>query len=183
MNGFHTSRYTALSLYVGALALVWLLLASLLYLPHRHALQVSKPAFLPPAASHLIAKTHHAVTAPDPVKVVENSELTNSLNLHSFQQEYKYVFTGQVTCGGAPCHDAEIQVQVQTDKNPHIVESANILPDGTYEVTVLFKEFPYEAIDWKITANSTDSETKELRGRLILDDESNVTVEEPIRLL
>jgi hypothetical protein len=182
MNQLPTSRYTALGFCLASLAMVWLLLISLIYVPHRQAKSVSQTAELSKLSHPKLAKTIHKLHR---VAVAKNivPEDVNTVNMHSFQQEYAYKFTGQVTCGGNACKNAEVKVQIQTDTNPHIIKEASVLPDGTYEVTVLFKEVPHEQIEWRISADSADSTMQEVHGRQILDEDPNVTIDEPVNLL
>ena len=177
MNRPQTTRLAAMGLCISLLSLVWMLLVSLMFSSKHAALNLS----LPMAEPIVMAKAvrHHA----HKVLIAKSVPDTNTLALHTFQQQYTYVFTGQVTCGKSPCRKADVQIQIQTDKNPGIVKEASIEADGSYMAIVLFKEVPHEQIDWKIRADSKDSEAQEVHGRQILEDDPNVVVEEPIRLL
>ncbi len=176
MNHNQTSRFTAMGLCISLLALVWMLLVSLMFMPQHQTMNFT----LPVAAPIDVAKTHHTTNLAALPRTLAD---TNLVALHSFQQQYTYVFTGQVTCGANPCRDAAVQVHVQTDKNPGIVKEAALGPDGNYMVVVLFKEAPHEQIDWKINADSKDSASTELHGQQILEDDPDVVVENPIQLL
>jgi hypothetical protein len=155
------------------MAALWVLLASF-FVP----LQQTAPVLF----KHAIHRHHHHKVAPVVAPVVEEAP-SNRLFLHSFEKEYMCVFTGKVTCGDEPCRAGNVQVHITSTKNPNIVKSAVVQPDGTYEVSVVVKELLHEHLDWWIIADSPDSASKQVQGREILMDDPNVRVEQPLNLL
>ena len=176
MNQPQTSRLAAIGLCISFLSFLWMMLVSLMFTPHHKSVKLTLPA---PAPIVLARAPHVRRVALLPKKLPN----PNTVALHSLTQDYTYVFTGFVTCGDNPCRQAAVQVQIQTDQNPGIVKQASIEPDGSYMVVLNFKEVPHEQIDWRIMADSKDSEAKEVHGHQILEEDPNVLVEKPIRLL
>jgi hypothetical protein len=173
-----SSRFSlAMGVAASVLATTWLLLVSLLYMAdRRHAHMVTRPV---PFQVARVTHQHHAL----PPKIQEEEKNMNALALHTFQREYTCVFTGKVSCGDGPCKDAEVQIHVASAQNPEIVRKTNLQEDGSYEVTVLLKEFPHEQVDWSISAGSPDASQKQIQGRQILMDDSTIAIEEPLLLL
>jgi hypothetical protein len=168
----------------------WLMISGLLTLPYNEAaMQLAKLMISiqsPAETTQKVAKR----TAPArriPLQLVtakvEDIKKVNPLTLHTFEKEYTCTFKGKVTCGEGLCNAGAVQIHLTSKGNPNIVRNVMIQPDGSYEVSVLLKEFLNEHIDWWIVADSPDSASKQLQGREILMDDTQIKIEEPIRLL
>jgi hypothetical protein len=167
----------------------WMLISGLLTLPYNEAANVLTQALisLMPAqhAAQVARKpaVSHKKAVPAAAKVAKADKSANPLYLHTFKKEYTCTFKGKVTCGEGLCNTAEVKVHLVSHGNPNIVRDAVIQPDGSYEVSLVMKEFINEHFDWWIVADSPDSASKQLQGREILMEDTQIRIEEPIRLL
>src|SRR5258708_13576248 len=165
------------------------LLTGLMYLPHNQVAKVITQAIVErlwvPTYGKLIKVAkhpHHHVASAQKLSVPKQ-ELERRLYLHTFEKEYTAVFSGKVTCGDGLCHAAYIQIHISSKQNPHMVKTVAIQPDGSFETSVIFKEYLHENMDWWIVADSPESASKQVQGREILMDDSHISINEPISLL
>ena len=178
----------ASKLAAGTVTKATILLAGVMVLPHNQAANVVTQALMslmmPPIqiakAPAQVASTIRKAGKTDALAARRTS---NRLYLRSLEKEYTCVFTGKVTCGGGLCNNAGLRVHVASKKNPDIIKSANVDPDGNYAVSFFLKASLNDHVDWWIIADSPDSASKQVQGRQIMMDNTTVTIEEPIRLL
>jgi len=175
-------------------AAAWITLTGLMYMPHNQVANAITYTFLAhmvkpivkvsKVPKHTVAahKTHIRIVSPAAIIITEPIA-SHKLFLHSFEKQYTCIFTGKVTCGGGPCHVAQVEVHMASRKNPNIVKTTTLQPDGNYQLSVLLTEDLHEHIDWWIVVDSPESEATQVQGRQILMEDSTINIEEPIRLL
>lgn len=98
-------------------------------------------------------------------------------------QTYQLTISGTVKFEGEPCAGAEVVMQLRSPLNKEIKAAAKTKPDGRYKLTVSFKEFANDSIDWKMTAQRDSLRFEALEGRRILEEDStSIEIEKTIEV-
>jgi hypothetical protein len=127
------------------------------------------------------------VLVPVQVLAQVNGVLSFTLERHSDQHTYTYVFAGVVSSQGRPCPNAKVQLQLSTPNQPDLVQDTVASAEGAYELRVSANGSPQQPADWKLVAQAPAAsvlETTQIEGRAILtEDENTVEVQRPIQLV
>ena len=119
-----------------------------------------------------------------PVPVIGQGMVGCTLEWHSGNQVYSYVFSGVVSNQGRPCPNARVQLQISTASQPDLVQETVAAADGTYQLKIDLPGRPDQAAEWKLIAQAPETGAAEIEGRSILmEGQNQVTVQRPIQLV
>ena len=147
--------------------------------------QARTMSFLPhweaTARVHAPVATPHKEAAPVKTVAVGHVETASLMSLKSSLRDYRYVLSGQVTCGGAPCQ-AELRLTIQTDHDPDFKQTIHTTADGYFDFQTVIQEYIHEPIDWRVMVYTPHTYPVELHERKILTDESTVEIHRDVNL-
>lgn len=134
----------------------------------------AQAAHAPRNASQRVAIQRELPPAPS----AQNPDV-DRMALTPLANTYTYVFSGVATVQGQPCANAKVAIRLSTPKGEEV---RNILTraDGSYSVTMSLTGAPDDPVRWEIQALSPNFQSVNLDGRLILLDQTTVTVEKPL---
>src|SRR4051812_29573191 len=124
----------------------------------------------PLSTSILFLYTLALVLVPASVFAQPKGVVAVTLEWHSNQQVYTYVFVGVVSRAGKPCPNAKIQLQFSAPGQSDMVQETVAAADGTYEIKIALNGTPQDSADWKLVAQGPDlgTQSSEVEGRTIL---------------
>lgn len=134
-----------------------------------------------PVRGHPVVAKVHKETAPVKAVAASPVEIASLMPLNSSLRDYRYVLSGQVTCGGAPCQ-AELRLTISTDRDPDFKRIITTTADGYFDFQTVIQEYIHQPIDWRVMVYTPHTYPVELHERKILTDESTVEIHRDVNL-